>query len=269
MVKKKILKHKRRGSKINKTRKRSSKRNKTKRKSNKTKIKRRINLYPEKARLPPGKTALTLATLGALSATPLGASAAVAAATVGGLSGIMGAGIYNNKTKNNLKTQSHLELEEVSPLLTLETSRRQTQALPKQTSPTQTLSTQTMQEIADIENIISEGGEKLITSISEIINDYINKTIDFAELQHFISNLNWSIFTSVGGLTANYFKEHIITFFDKIRVHERSQVVRELFTRLINLGRRGGRQRSRERAAGPIKLDGGGNKNKNKKTKRR
>jgi hypothetical protein len=95
------------------------------------------------------------------------------------------------------------------------------------------------------------------------------ETIEFAELKNILSNLNWSIFTSVSGLAINYFRDHIIDFFDNIRVHERTQVLRELSTRLKNLGRSGSSQQARRRAGEPPKLDGGGDKTKRRTPKRR
>jgi hypothetical protein len=269
--------------KINKTKRKS---NKTKRKSNKTKIKRRINLHSKKAGLRPGKAAVAAAALGVLSTASLGVGPAVAAATFGGVAGIMGAGIYNN-TRNTIQPQ----LVEGDPLLTEEgalplieegalplieegalplieegalplieqTSRRQTQTLP----------TVTMQEIIDISSVISDGGEKLITKFIEILKQYIEGTIKFEELKNILSSLNWSIYTTVGSLTISHFQEPIMAFLKKIEVHERLQVLRELSTRLKTLGRSGSGQQARRRAAGPIKLDGGGKKTKRRKPKRR
>ena len=255
--------------KRNKT-KNKLKRNKTKNKLKRNKTKNRTNL-DIRAGLPPLKTALGVGALTALSLTGVGGPGAAAiSGLLAGTAAGTAAGAYNWK-KNDSQATTQQDLEEFEPMIQKErtqglgdedeqTSRRQTQILPAET----------IQEIADIENIISQGGEQLITSVLENIESYREGTIEFAKLKNILSNLNWSIFTSVSGLAINYFRDHIIDFFDNIRVHERTQVLRELSTRLKNLGRsESSSKQARGRAREPIKLDGGGDKTKRRKPKRR
>ena len=241
------------------------KRNKTKNKLKRNKTKRRTNL-DLKGGLPPLKTALTLATLGALSATPLGVGTAVAAGTFGGAAGIIGASIYNNnKTKNNQPQRE----EEVNPLLTEEISHRQTQTLPEQTSQTHTLPSVTIEEIIEISYTISQGGEKLIKSVLDNIESYIEGTMDFTKLKNIMFNLDWSVLTSVGALAISRYRKLIMPFLNKIEAigdDERLQVLRELRKKL---GVREASQQARRIGAEHIKVNGGGNKIKKKKTKRR
>ena len=271
---KKLFKQEKRKKK--ETKRNRIKRNKTKNKLKRNKTKRRTNL-DLKGGLPPFKTALTLATLGAISATPLGVGTAVAAGTFGGAAGIIGASIYNNnKTKNN---QPQQDLEEFKPMIQVE-GRAEEEDYDKGVEDededegishrrTQTLPAETIEEIIEISYTISQGGEKLIKSVLENIESYIEGTMDFTKLKNIMFNLDWSIITSAGALAISRFQEPIIEFLNNIKVHERLQVLRELSTRLKKLGGSESGKEARRMASGPIKQDGGGNKIKRRKSKRR
>jgi len=134
---------------------------------------------------------------------------------------------------------------------------------------TQTLPAETIEEIIEISYTISQGGEKLIKSVLENIESYIEGTMDFTKLKNIMFNLDWSIITSAGALAISRFQEPIIEFLNNIKVHERLQVLRELSTRLKKLGGSESGKEARRMASGPIKQDGGGNKIKRRKSKRR